>query len=903
MQIKLEEYSFWELILFFKGMVKQQLHSSIHKSFPRTVLNKSIFLGLLLFFMLSYLHESHGQTKQDTNTKTKAIGLMLKTAEEYLQQGVPEKSMLYAQNALEESNQINNNAYKAASLGLIGKSQRALHNNHAALKYFLWAIRTFEINNEQDEIADYYREIGLLYLEEDAYKKAKEYFLLYDKAKEKIGSAIPNQVEFLRNLSFIHLQLGEYEEAIKYNKILLEIYSNQHDTARLIDVYEQLSVITKNQEQYDQALAFSAELLKIYQQQNDIVNISNTYNNLGYLHKKTGNLKSSIEHFNNAIRLGESQPESLTEESQITLLTNIGIAYTNLSVFLRAKEYFIQALKIREAQENWVGKAHIHNHLASNYLISGKISLALKEVMTAIELGLTYNAKNVLATGYKILSLVYKADNNPNKARLFAEKHVEISEQLKRSKNVETKDFLQKQIAIEKKEDEIKALLAEQEQNVIEKERKESELRLKEKELAILRQDQKLKVIALQNQRLEKDKAEQALALAYQELQVEKRNRELKELEKSKQLQDLMLNQQKLEKEKQEKAIALLETDRKLKDQKINDEIARRKYAYGIIGLFILILGVASFSFRQKQKDNLKLKKHQVVIQEQNSQLISGEKELKRNVIALQNTQEILGKQKKALEIEYKKTQESIEYAKKIQASILPGEEQYKQIIPDSFVIYKPKDIVSGDFYWISKNEDKIIVAVVDCTGHGVPGALVSLIGNNALNEAINENSVTNPADILQYIDMKVTQQLNKGGRELNDGMDLGICLIEPLDQDHVKLTFSGAKNTLFVVANGNLLTLKGDRKSVGGMKKDFQFSNQEIVLKKGDVIYLTTDGYIDQAGPKRERFGSKKFKALIEDIYYIKVSDQKSIFEQALEDHQLDAEQRDDINVIGLRI
>ncbi len=874
--------------------------------YPHSILSaklgKSIGIGLWLLFWLPLLHKAYGQSVQDSIASVEKIRTMLTTSQEYLQQQMPEESMVYAEHALKASQGINN-LYKAMSLGQIGRCFHDLHNNAAALKYYFWAIRIFETNNEQEKIADYYREIGLLYMEEDAYKKAKEYLLLYDKTKKKAGGVVSNQTEFVRNLAFISLQLGEYEEAVALYKSLRDIYSAQYDTARLIDTYEQLSMLAKQQELYDQALLFSHELLKIYQRQRDVVSISNAYNNLGYLYKKTNNLKDAIESFNQAIKINESYADNQPDDRRTILLTNMGIAYTNLSAFLKAKEYFTEALKIKERQEDGVGKAHIHNHLASNYLISGKISLALKEVMSAVELGLTYNAKDVLATGYKILSLVYEADNNPSKAKLFAEKQAEISDQLNNAKNNKTKDYLQKQIAIEKKEDEIKALLVEQEQNLIEKERRESELKLKEKELAILRQDQKLKVIALQNQRLEKDKAEQALALAYQELQVEKRNRALRELEKSKELQELTLNQQKLEKEKQEKTIALLEADRKLKDQKIHDEVARRKYAYGIIALFILIFGVAGFSFRQKQKDNIKLKKNQLLIQEQNVQLISGEQELRSNMVALQHTQEVLGKQKTTLEIEYRKTQESIEYAKKIQASILPGEEQYHQVFQDIFIIYRPKDIVSGDFYWISQSGDKVIVAVVDCTGHGVPGALVSLIGNNALNEAINENGIVDPAEILQYIDVKVTQQLNKGGRELNDGMDLGICLMEPLDQEHIKLTFAGAKNTLFVMTDGSLVTLKGDRKSIGGAKENFRFSTQEMILNRGDLIYMTTDGYIDQANPKRERFGSKRFKAMIEDIHCIDIADQKWVFEKALDDHQLDTEQRDDINMIGLRI
>ena len=305
----------------------------------------------------------------------------------------------------------------------------------------------------------------------------------------------------------------------------------------------------------------------------------------------------------------------------------------------------------------------------------------------------------------------------------------------------------------------------------------------------------------------------------------------------------------------------------------------------------------------RSEEHSKELQEQQQVIQQKNDQLTNSQKELKQSMRVLQSTQDTLAKQNKALEIEYVKTQEGLNYAKRIQFSILPDDDYLAQVIPESFILYKPKDIVSGDFYWLSQHAKKTIIAAVDCTGHGVPGALVSLIGNNVLNEAIIENKLTDPAKILRYIDKGLSQKLKHEEGTIRDGMDLGICVLEPVTKSKTKLIYGGAKNTLYVISKGKLITLKGDRKSIGFSRKGFNYSKKELLLQKGDVIYLTTDGYIDQANADRERFGSIRFTKLLEEIHILEMQQQRHILEQALQEHQQETEQRDDINLIGIRV
>ena len=847
--------------------------------------------------------EVWAQDSVPNSTYQSEVQTLMEEADRYLKGQDYKRAKTKVQQALDIAQKKNYVAEESESLNKLAVIHRELGNYLESVKYNLWAIRLFERIGDQSGTVKKYEDIGYLYLELEAYAKAIDYFLLFQKAREKLNGKSEFSLPVLESITRCHLRLREYSEANRYGNLLLQRYKDTQDLFNLVRTYQTLAFIAKEKQAYEEAIGYNKALLEIYAQQNDVVQITNTYNNIGFLYKRTNNLKTSLEYFNKATELSRRPTLDLSEKSQTALFTNTGIAYTNLSLFSRAKEYYLQALRIEQREENSVGEAYIHNHLASNYFISGKNAQALKSVITAIDIGVTYDAKEVLATSYRILSLIYQADNNASKAQLYEEKYNEIKEELENKEIVRFEEMLDRQLSVEKREDEIKAWLVEQERKALETERKENELALKRNELTLLRRDQELQAIALQNQQLEKEKATQALALARQQLQAEKKNQELRDLERQSQLQDLQLKQQNLEKQQQEKAIALLEADKKLKEQKLREEATLRKYGYGIIGLFLFVLAIIIFSFIQKQRDNKKLHKQQSEIQEKNKQLLLGEKELRRNMKQLQLTQEVLEEQKLQLEIEHRKTQESIHYAKRIQFSILPSDQQRKVIVPESFVIYRPKDIVSGDFYWISKSGSKTITSVVDCTGHGVPGSLVSLIGNNLLNEAINEHRLTAPAKILDYLDVKVRVKLKQDEGSNRDGMDLGLCVLEELINDSYKLTYGGAKNTLFIVSNGELVTLKGDRKSIGGHKDNFSFTQQEILLRKGDCLYLTTDGFIDQANPERERFGSKRLRTLISEVHHRSMDEQGRLFEASLDDHRQNTEQRDDINLIGIRI
>ena len=258
-----------------------------------------------------------------------------------------------------------------------------------------------------------------------------------------------------------------------------------------------------------------------------------------------------------------------------------------------------------------------------------------------------------------------------------------------------------------------------------------------------------------------------------------------------------------------------------------------------------------------------------------------------------------------------KNTEKSINYASTIQNAFLPQAELVNDYI-NAFVLFKPKDIVSGDFYWflpIENDSSKpvdVFIAAMDCTGHGVPGALMSMIGNNLLNLIVNVKQIYKPSEILYLLNDGVKNALKQEQTGNNDGMDASLARIQQLNNDDFKIHFGGAKNPLIIIRkDGSLDSIKGSRASIGGAKlrREKVFEQHEVTLKKGDQIYLISDGYADQNGPTREKFGRDNMLKLLRENAQLSMQEQQQKLEETLLAHQQKAKQRDDITVIGIRL
>lgn len=262
-------------------------------------------------------------------------------------------------------------------------------------------------------------------------------------------------------------------------------------------------------------------------------------------------------------------------------------------------------------------------------------------------------------------------------------------------------------------------------------------------------------------------------------------------------------------------------------------------------------------------------------------------------------------RQRLKLEDLYKAVTASIRYAKRLQNSILPPKEVINSICPESFVLYKPKDIVSGDFYWFEKSAGgKNFFAAVDCTGHGVPGAFMSLVGANGLNATIREHKANEPGAILDSLNKFVSDSLNKSSEEnqIRDGMDIAICSI---DYEKMELIYAGANNPLYLIRDDEFTIIKADKFAIGSFEPGTQnYTQHKVELKKGDLVYLFSDGYADQFGGERgKKFLYNRFRNHLLNVHKKEMDEQKRYLAKTMRDWQGTYEQVDDILVIGVRI
>lgn len=271
-----------------------------------------------------------------------------------------------------------------------------------------------------------------------------------------------------------------------------------------------------------------------------------------------------------------------------------------------------------------------------------------------------------------------------------------------------------------------------------------------------------------------------------------------------------------------------------------------------------------------------------------------------------------LQEEKEKLQIAYSEIDEknkditdSIHYAKRIQEAILPADSTIKQLLPDSFVFYKPKDIVSGDFYWLEQWGPQTLVAAVDCTGHGVPGAFMSIVAHNILTQTVNVLGLAKPALILNETNTQLSKKLNQDPEEatVRDGMDIALCAI---NYKKSTMEFAGANNPLWLIRDNQVIEINGDKFPIGAfVGEELQrFTNHEWEIQKDDCIYIFTDGFADQfGGPKGKKFKYKQFQELLLSIHKKPMTEQKQILQQTNEEWQGELEQVDDVLIIGIRI
>lgn len=772
------------------------------------------------------------------------IGIELKKSD-------PDSALKFFNQALILSKDQKNNRLTARSYGYIGLAYLEKSEYDISLKYFNKSLKIREQIDDKNGISLSYSNIGLAYWYKEDRENAQKY---YNKSAEIALKLKDNDQlsDCYSNLGSIYWEAENYENAILYHNKSIEIDSIRKDTVQIAEGLLNIGNIYLMKGNYDLALNNFQKSAKIYEKlyprSSDISvkqGLSYCYNNIGNVHMKQSSYPTAAEYYKKSL---EIKKEYGDVNGMAGCYTNLGGIDWSREDYTAAIKSFENALELYKSTNNIQGMSRIYGNLGVIYKLIGNYDIAIKYYEDALKIKEEINDKNgtaIVLVNIALLNITY-ADSTAktrDEAIKYYMKAIEYATKaLKIGEETETMPRISASAAVLK---EAYRFLGDY-KNAI-----------KYADLYIFARDSMFGAEKLQ-----------AIQEAESKYQAEKKQLEIEKMEKQKLLTTQIIKTQRAENKKQKIIIIAV-----------------------IVGLILVIgfLIITIRMFRQKRLANIILEQQKEEILAQRDEI-----EAQRDLAATQR--DLIADQNKDIT-------DSIEYAYMIQSAIFPAPEDIKLILKDYFIFYKPRDIVSGDFYWINKQGSKIIIIAADCTGHGVPGAFMSMLGVAFLNEIVNKENITNPARILDRLRENIILALKQRGDRTapSDGMDVAAITIDPRDN---KLEFAGANNPLYLIQNAQLVETKGDKMPVSIHSKMYPFTSHEFKIQEGDKIYIFSDGYADQfGGEKGKKLKYGPFKDMLLSFGDMSMEEQKLTIERNYHIWKGDFSQIDDVLVMGIKI
>ena len=596
--------------------------------------------------------------------------------------------------------------------------------------------------------------------------------------------------------------------------------------------------------------------------------LAGALNDIGYIYRIKGIFPKAVEYYHKSIKLQEIIGN---KKGLATCLNNIGAIYSRQNNFPKALEYYHKSLTIREEVGDKRGIASSLNNLGTIYRNQNNTQKALKYYQKSLEIQEEINYKRGIASSLNNLGIIYYSQGEFHKALENYNKSLTLSTKISYNRGIivalyKIGDLQYKQGDIVKaKENALKSLKLSQDISLIENIKSAAELlsKIYKKEGKGMQAFEMYKLFVSMKDSIENKKNIKATIQQQMRYEYEKQA-----------LSDSIAN-----------AEAMKVKDTLLKAKELENK-QQKQQKYFLFGGLALLAIFAVFVVNRLQVTN----KQKAIIEQQKEQV----------------------------ELTHKEITDSINYAKRLQNAILPSFDEINEYIPDNFILFQPKDVVSGDFYWFEHKNNSNLLAVADCTGHGVPGAMVSVVCANALYRTVNEFQILTPAKILDKTRELVIETFAKSSENIKDGMDIALCSIS-----NNKVMFSGANNPLWIIRYKKHLTeeqkqdkntyileelalieFKGDRQPVGMCEKMRPFTQTEIELFPNDTLYLFTDGFSDQFGGERgKKFKYKPFKKKLIEISTLPMNEQKEIILETFKAWKGDLEQVDDVCIVGVKI
>ncbi|PCH91426.1 MAG: hypothetical protein COB85_09075 [Bacteroidetes bacterium] len=669
------------------------------------------------------------------------------------------------------------------------------------------------------------------------------------KANYKKGLA-----SIMLNRGNTHMYFSELDESLNWYKRSAEIAQENNLKELLSKGWNNIGIIYDTQSNNNKALQYYQRSLQLKIELGNIRSLKSTYLNIGGVYVTLGDYETALKFFSESEKIGRSTRDS---SSTAHVLINKSIVLIKLNRHSEAIPLLIESIKLCTQLQLHKQLGYSFNTMAVAYFNMEEHDSAKHYYDLSLIEATRIDDSVTISKVMTNLADIHIEEGNLDEAKSMATEALRIKMKTKDTRGQSLSRTQLANISIEqgdyataKSHLDIAFLLVKEGEYI--------------DELTKVYNTYRSYYLALKDYKN---------AYAYYEL-YEKLEDSIRGKETIQKIHALEL---KNEREKQETKINLLEKDKELAKIKL-DKSNLLNYSFATGGILVFILGlVALRAYVRKKKD------HEVIHQQK-----------------LQ-----VEDQKIALEIKNKSITDSIRYAKRIQNAIIPPISIVKEYLGDIFILYKPKDIVAGDFYWLEKRQisgrELILFAVADCTGHGVPGALLSVVCHNALNRAVKEFNVTKPGSILDKVSELVNETFEKSEQDVHDGMDIALCLV---DKQKSELHYAGAHNPLYQIRKGELNEFKGSREPIPKFRKDKAFSNEIIQMQKDDMYYIFSDGFADQFGGSHGRkLKYKPFQELLLNNSTLSMEEQHDKLEVFFEKWRGSEEQVDDVCLMGFKI
>ncbi|MBI4645265.1 MAG: tetratricopeptide repeat protein [Bacteroidia bacterium] len=793
-----------------------------------------------------------------------------------------------------------------------------------ALNFALKALNLAQKLNAQREIATSLHYIGICYYYMGTYKLALQYYLEAIAVMEQIGDT-KALAQYYISIGTLYTDLNNYDKSLEYFLKAIEI-AQQLDNERLMSrCFNNIGLNYYYTGHYDDALKFLENSVDIKSKLGDKIGLASTFNNIGEVYRAIEDYQKALDYFE--LSLKTSMEENETRGISCAL-SNIGTTYKCMENYEKAEEYFFKSLSILDEQGNLASKALLYFKLGDVYLKSGKLNKVEYPLENSLELALSINSKEILKNIYEAYSNYYEIRGDFENALKYRKLYMEAKDSLITAEASENVANYQVQYETLKKEKELALLSKDRFRKDLELTRKKEEIR-RQKYLIITFIIVFILIIGfsvlLYIQYKQKKKAYQLLAAQNEEISQQKEEIECiaEKLEQA----NTELEQLSIVARKTDNAVMIMDPTGKF--IWVN-ECLLRKYEYSFQELIedddgnILkysahpdILNIFKQCIANRETiiyESLTVTKkgNKIWTQTTLTPIIEPDGTITKliaidsDITGMKNAEAEIQKQSNLLKQKNIQITASIDYASRIQNAILPPEKMIKNYFPQSFIFFRPRDIVSGDFYWFACQNGKIYLAVVDCTGHGVPGAFMSIIGTNLLDDIILDKQIHHLPEILEKLHYRVIKILdsNEQGTGQDDGMDISLCCF---DMENNKIEISSTNQVIYVIQNNILKTYRGTVHSIGEkLRRETQFTctMTTIEMLTGTTIYMFSDGFQDQFSSKTGRkFLASHFRQLLFDMHHLPMSEQYAVLDNTFREWKGNSKQIDDVLIIGVKI